>query len=139
MPKPINWKCSLDYECRYCYPWRKKCHTVIDNATPFPIKWFAWIGSETEHHIKEINLQWNAYDAFQNDHCPSLAIPNLHVIQTFQELCLVQSVNINSSTMSRELRMMTLRHTHELLMPRAEQCLVTQMNPPIMTQSNQWP
>jgi hypothetical protein len=43
------------------------------NTTTVPVLWYAWDGTMTEQHIKEINLKWHHYDAFQNDYCPAIS------------------------------------------------------------------
>ena len=41
-------------ECRYRYPQSKRYKTSIDNVSETPIKWFAWDGTSSDIHVKEI-------------------------------------------------------------------------------------
>lgn len=68
-------KCTatIEGDCRYREPHRKKHKTIVQNASEHPIKWFAWDGSYNERFIKEICLQQHQYDAFQNVCCPAVS------------------------------------------------------------------
>ena len=62
-----------DYECRYRLPAKKRCKTIIQDASNAAIKRFSWDGSCTKWKIKEICIERNEYNAFQNVCCPAIS------------------------------------------------------------------
>jgi hypothetical protein len=66
-------KAGKNYECRYCYPQRKKRRTIVQNASSEPVKWFLWDGSYEKRFIKEVCIGRQAYDAFQNVSCQTIS------------------------------------------------------------------
>ena len=56
-------------ECRYRYPQREKKSTTIQDASETTVSWYLWTGECLQRYIKEVNIQRNPLDAFQNVYC----------------------------------------------------------------------
>jgi hypothetical protein len=62
----------IECECRYRLPARKRRKTDIQDASEEKIKWYSWDGTLKERYVKELALQRNTYDLFQNQSCPAI-------------------------------------------------------------------
>ena len=70
--KKMARKRSLQCECRYRLPVRKKKKTVIIDAYDGAVKWYDWTGKHVERNIKELQLKRGRFDLFQNQSCPAI-------------------------------------------------------------------
>jgi len=64
-------------ECRYRYPQKKNEKTIIQNVSITKLPWFLWNGKHEERFIKELCLQREEYDVFQNVYCPAISYSKL--------------------------------------------------------------
>ena len=72
-PKKRKAPTCSNRECRYRYPQSKRKRTCIENVSESPMKWFAWDGTFSEIHVKEVIIRRHPFDAFQNVSCPAIS------------------------------------------------------------------
>lgn len=63
--------------CRYRNQQRKKIKTCIQNISSTDLPWFGWNGTFKNRYIKEVCLQRQEYDAFQNTYCQAISYSKL--------------------------------------------------------------